>query len=161
MKPSLPDSPVKPALLSVLGCLVASIDFFVPWPGRHSSLFGASLFLGFAVFAAGAILSLKFTSDLRHGVENQDWPESQIEPLRKHLESPWYTALSIALLVAFVLFAIFIKRFRGESWACYLFVQTVSQLRMAVRRPLSRTPSGPLTGLHSLTPIHSDHWGQR
>jgi hypothetical protein len=124
-------------------------------------MFGLFLLLDFAVFAVGAILSLKFTSDLRHGVENQDWPESQIEPLRKHLESPWYTALTIVLLIAFVLFGIFIKRFRGESWVCFLFLQTISQLRMAVRRPVSRTPFGPLTGLHSLTPIHSDHWGHR
>jgi hypothetical protein len=163
MKLRLPNSPKRLALLSVLGLLLASFIFVAPLPrNHHGGLFGAYLILSFAVFAAGAFLSLKCTSTLRHGVENQEWPDSQIESLRRHLESPWYTALSIALLIAFVLFEFMSKkRFGGEGWVCFLISQDISQLRIAVRRPRPSKPSGPIPDWRDFAPIHSDHWGSR
>lgn len=163
MKPHLPNSPRRLALVAILGCLITAIFFIIPWPERHSGQFKVFALLAFAVFAGGLILSLKCTTNLKHGVQNQEWPESQIEPLRIHLESPWYTVLSMALLVAFVLFeSLFRRRLGGEGWACFLLSQTLSQLRIAVRRPVTRTPSGPLGGWRDyLAPIHSDQWGQR
>ena len=162
MKLSLSDSPKKLALLSVLGSLITSIVFVFPWTRHHHyGLLSPLVLCGFALFAGGAVLSLKFTSDLRHGVENQNWPESQIEQLRKHLKSPWYTALSIVLFVAFVFFGFFFKRSGGDGWVCFLLLQTISQLRIAVRRPFPRTPSSPIIGWRDLSPIHSDQWGHR
>lgn len=156
---SLPNSPVKPALLSVLGSVIACTIFLGPWHRMHrSSIFGAYALIGLAIFAAGAFVSLKFVSELKHGVENERWPEAQIEPLRAHLESPYYTALSIGLLVAFVVLGLLITRFRGEAWGCFLLGQNISQLRLALKRPRHSTP--PIDW-RSFGPLHSDHWGQR
>src|ERR1700761_7515140 len=102
MKLSLPDSPVKPALLSFLGSLIACTIFIAPRPRmHHSDWFGAYAILCLVVFAFGAFFSLKSVGELKQGIENERWPETQIEPLRGHLESPYYTALSIGLLAAF------------------------------------------------------------
>ena len=160
MKPSLPDSPVKPALLSVLCSLIPCVIFFVPWRGlRHSHLYGTYLLVSFVIFGGFAILSLKFVSDFRQGVENERWPEAQIERLRAHLESHYYTVLSIVLLLAFLVFEFPLKpRFGGLGWGCFLLGQTISQLRIAVRRP---RPSTPSIDWRNSGPLHSDHWGQR
>lgn len=160
MKPSLPDSPVKPALLSVLSSLVACAIFLVPGPRmHHSRLFGAYLLFSLLIFAGFAILSLKFVRDFKQGIENERWPEAQIEPLRAHLESHFYTALSIALLAAFLIFEFPLKRrFGGLGWSCFLLSQTVSQLRISIKRP---RPSTPSIQWRTSAPIHSNHWGDR
>lgn len=160
MKLSFPDSPVKPALLSALGSLIACTVFLAPWPRMHQSgWFGAYAILCLVVFAFGAFFSLTFVGELKQGIENERWPKTQIEPLRAHLESPYYTALSIGLLAAFVIFEFFLKRrFGGLGWGCFLLTQNISQLRMALKRP---RPSAPRNQWHDSAPINSSHWGQR
>jgi hypothetical protein len=159
VKTRLPDSPAKFVLLAVVGCLITSILFLAPGPRDPYDIHRvAAVLIGLGIFATGAFLALKSTTDLRNGVENERWPESQIEPFRRHFESPVYTAVSIALLIAYALLAIGSKRFRAEGWACFLFLQTISQLRIAFRRPRPTTPS---IQWRNSAPIHSDHWGQR
>ena len=160
MKPSLPDSPVKPALLSVLCSAIACAVFLVPWQRmRHSHYFGAYLVLSLVIFGAFAFLSLKFVGDLRVGIESERWPEAKIERLRTHLLSHYYTALHIGLFLAFIIFGLFLeRRFRGLSWGCFLFAQTLSLLRIALKPP---RPSTPPIRWDASTPIHSDHWGHR
>lgn len=163
MKPSLPDSPVKPALLSVLGSLIAcSVFLALPlFSSRmhHSRLLGGYLVFCLAVFVGATIFSLTSVGTIKQGIENQRWTEAQIEPLRAHLESPYYTALSIGLLVPFAIFEFVLqKRFGGLGWGCFLLSQTISQLRIALKRPRS---SNPPIDWHKFTPIHSDHWGSR
>jgi hypothetical protein len=160
MKPSLHDSPAKFVLLAVVGCLIASILFLAPEPrDAYDTHRVAAFLIGFGIFAAGAFLALKSTTNLRNGVENQRWPDSQIEPFRRHFESPAYTALSIALFIAFVLFEFLFRRsLGGEGWACFLFLQTLSQIRIALKRP--REKISPVQW-NNFSPIHSDHWGER
>lgn len=160
MKRNLPDSPVKAALLSALGSLIACTAFLAPWPRmHHSDWFGAYAILCLVVFAFGAFFSLTFVGKLKQGIENKRWPEAQIEPLRAHLHSQYYTALSIGLLIAFFIFEIFLKRrFGGLGWGCFILSQTISQLRIALKR---LPPSIPPIQWRTSAPIHSDHWGNR
>lgn len=159
MKPRLPDSPAKFILLALAGCLLTSIVFLASGPrdsyGIHRPVV---FFICFGIFAAGAVLALKSTTDLRHGVENERWPATQIETYRRHFQSPAYTALAIALLIAYALLAIGTRRFRGQGWACFIFLQTLSQIRFAFRRPQTTPTSRP--DWRNSAPIHSEHWGQ-
>lgn len=160
MKPSLANSPAKFILLAFVGCAITSILFLAPeaWATHNTHRVAASL-IGFGIFAVGALLALKSTTDLRNGVENEQWPESRIEPFRRRVQSPLYTALTIALFIAFVLFEFLVKRnLRGEGWACFLFLQTLSQIGIAFRRPRAKIPP---VQWNNFTPIHSDHWGER
>lgn len=161
MKPSLSNSPAKFILLACVGCLTTSILLLAPGPRDPYDIHRPVAFvLCFGILAAGAVLALKSTTDLRNGVENQQWPQSQIEPFRRHFRSPLYTALSIALLIAFVLSEFFFKRrFRYEGWTYFLFLQTLSQIRIAFKPPRPEPPPPP--DWHSFAPLHSDHWGQR
>lgn len=160
MKSSLSDSPAKFIVLAFVGCLVTSILFLAPGPrDAYDTHRVAAILIGFGLFAAGAVLALKSTTDLRNAVENQRWSDSQIEPFRRHFESPIYNVLSIALLIAYALLAIGFKRFRGEGWICFLFLQTLSQIRIAFRRP--RPSATPPPDWRNFAPIRSDHWGQR
>ena len=159
MKLRLANSPARLILLAFVGCVITSILFLAPkaWAAQNTHRVAAFL-VGFGIFAAGALLALKSTTDLRNGVENERWPESQIEPFRRHFQSPLYTALSIALLIAYTLLVLVSRRFRGEGWACFLFLQTLSQIRSAFRRPRVKIPP---VQWNNFSPIHSDHWGER
>lgn len=161
MLPRLPDSPAKLAALAMASYLIPSI-FFVHPPLRdpHFADRVPVVIAGIAVFAVCAFLSLKCVSTLRNGIENKRWPESQVEPLRNHFDQPLYTILSLALFVAFTLLEFATKHYRGEGWVCYLVLQTISQLRIALKRPIPTTP-GPLADWRNFGPIRSDHWGQR
>ncbi len=160
MKPRLPDSHAKLALLSVLCSLIVCLALLIPWSRvSHSRLFGAYLLLCIVVVPVCAILSLKFATDLRHGVENEDWTEAQLEPLRTHFESRYCTALSIGLSVAFFILEFPLKRrFGGLGWGCFLFSQIIFQLRIALKRRPAPTPPNQWD---NPAPIHSDQWGKR
>ena len=94
---------------------------------HHSDWFGAYAILCLVVFAFGAFFSLTFVGKLKQGIENERWPEAQIEPLRAHLDSPYYTALSIGLFVGFVIFEFPLKRhFGGLGWGCFLLASSPS-----------------------------------
>lgn len=156
MAPRLSDSPAKLILLAFAGCLIASLLFLAPQDRPHDV---AAFFIGFVLFAGGAVLSLKSTYDLGNGVENELWPDSQLEPFRRHFKSPLYTVLGIVLLIAYILLEFgFSHLFRGQGWVCFLVLQTLSQIRIAFRPP--RPSAAPPPDWRSFAPIRSDHWGQ-
>jgi hypothetical protein len=147
-------------MLAFTGCLITSALFLFPqvWVIHHHR--AAALLIGFGIFAVGALLALRSTTDLRNGVESEHWPESQIKPFRRFARSPLFTAIGIALFVALVLLEFIFKgRLRGEFWACFLFLQTLSQVGLAFkRRPAAKQPA---VQWNNLSPIRSDHWGER
>ena len=86
MKSRHSDSPVKLALLAVLGSLIASMLFIGSWIGPHSGHpLGQRILIAVILFASGFTLLLRSVSNLKNGFENQRWPASQMEPLRKHM----------------------------------------------------------------------------
>lgn len=161
MKPRLPGTPAKLALAAVLGSLIASLLFIGSWIGPQSSLtLPERMLIAAILFGAGLMLVLRSVTTLKNGVENQRWPDPQIEPLRKCLESHSYTALTIVLLVAYATFGLIVTRLRDEGWICFLLMMTLSQLRFAVRRPAAPKP-GPLSDWLNFGPLRSNHWGKR
>jgi hypothetical protein len=160
VKSRLPDSPAKLALLSVLCSLIACATLLIPGSRlNHSWLFGPYLLFCIVVVPVCTILPLKFVTDLRHGVENERWTEAQLEPLRALSQSRYYTALSVGLFVAFVIFEFALKQRSLGLGACLFFLEMIlSQLRFALKRPPSSTPPNEW---RDSSPIHSDQWGQR
>lgn len=160
MKRRLPNSPARLPLLALLSCLIAPVPFLLPWSWlNHSWLFGPCLIFCCVVPPACAILPLKFVTDLRHGVENERWTDAQLEPLRAYMESRYYTALSIGLLVAYdICLFLFHQRFEVIGGVSLFYYFLLFQFRLALRRPPSSTQPDQW---HNAAPIHSDHRGNR
>jgi hypothetical protein len=160
MKPRLSDSPTKLAVLAALGGPIACALPLLLGPLNHSWLFGPYMLFCIVVASVCAILPLKFVTDLRHGVEDERWTEAQLEPLRALLQSRYYTALSVAPLVAFFIFEFATKQSSlGLGGACLFFLEIILyQLRFALKRPPSSTPPNQW---RNSSPVHSDHSGHR
>jgi hypothetical protein len=159
MSPRRDLGPWQVALLSLLGTTLASVIFMFPKAPPHWPLW-LRLVTGLALLAIGFTIYLKSLGALRDGVQNHRWTEQQLQSLRLVLESPYCKALNIALLVAYAVFVYFIPHLKGVGWLCFLFTMNLSQLIVGVRRPRPE-PSNSLLGWRDLSPIQSDHWGQR
>lgn len=153
-------TPVQLILLAILGTLIVCAIFFAPATLFHTASLAIRLMAGFGLLAAGLALFLKSLSELKEGVRNQRWPEAQIAPIRRICESPFYTACSLALLIAFAALAIPSRHHRGLGWTFYLLSQLLLQLRIAVVPPRRRVPS-PTLDWQTHAPIQSEHWGER
>jgi len=152
------------AAVSGLGGLIAACSFLLP-SARHMSppnpyypiWFWAVLMFGLLLVGFG--ISLVAESKLKRGIQNGRWSEDEVVSLRAVLESPWWGGLGIACLTAScVLFAAFYAH-RNVGYALMLAGQSISRLGMAVRRPRSGEPSGAVW--QGLSPIRSEHWGER
>jgi hypothetical protein len=160
MRPRLPSSPARLIATAFLGTLISCALFLAPVGLLHGGNITIRLIVGFALLVAGLGLFLKSVHELKEGVRNQRWPDAQIAPLRAICESPFYTAFSIALLIAFAALAVPSTHFRALGWIFYLLSQALSQIRMALVPPRTRAV-GPAIDWRSSAPIYSDHWGQR
>jgi len=159
MSPRRDLGPWQVALLSLLGSALAGILFLFPKMLTHGPLW-LRLITGLGLIACGSILYLKSISAFRDGVQNHRWTERQLQSLRLVLESPYCKAFNISLIVAYAVFEFFIPHLKGVGWLCFLFTMNLSQLIVGVRRPRPES-SNSLLGWRDLSPIHSDHWGQR
>jgi E3 ubiquitin-protein ligase DOA10 len=117
--------------------------------------------VGFIVLLIGGlVLSLWAESSINNGIAAARWPEDRIEALRRILRSPWSVALSVVVLVVFLV-CCFVVHQRGIGWMVFLLGQTLSRLAIAVRVPAGPRDDNPLTKWRTWSSIRSDHWGQR
>lgn len=164
MKPSAHRTPMQLVLLSFAGFVLCAgslplLRFVHTADACHNIRWTPALLL-FGLFVAGVIVYLKATTALKNGIRNQQWPEEQLQPLRSVFESPLIQVLVCALLVAYAILWLTHSHFRDLGLACFILMQVLSQLQIAVRRPRTPRPN-PLVDWRNFAPIHSDHWGQR
>jgi hypothetical protein len=159
MSPRRDLGPWQVALLSLLGSALAGILFLFPKMPMHWPLW-LRLITGLGLLASGFTIYLKFLSAFRDGVQNHRWTEQQLQSLRLVLESPYCKAFNISLILAYAVFVFLIPHLKGVGWVCFLFTMNLSQLIVGIRRPRPES-SNSLLGWRDLSPIRSDHWGQR
>lgn len=160
MKPSLSNSPTKLAVMALLGGPIGcGLPLLVP-ALNHSWLFGPYMLFCIIASPVCTILPFKFVTDLGHGIEDGRWTEAQLAPLRAVLQSRYYIALSIGVVVAFAIFQIPLQqRSLGLGGACLFFLEMILfQLHSALKRSPSSTPADPWQNPAS---IRSDQSGQR
>ena len=157
MSPRRDLGPWQVALLSLLGSALAGVLFLFPKMLTQGPLW-LRLITGLGLLACSFILYLKSIGAFRDGVQNHRWTEQQLQSLRLVLESPYCAVVNVSLR-AYVMFQ-FVMPHKGLGWVCFLLSMALSQLIGAVRRPRPEL-SNSLLGWRDLSPIHSDHWGQR
>lgn len=164
MKPRLHLTPAQLVLVSLFSFVISaaglSLIRFVHTTDGHDCIRWIPFLLIFGGFVLGIVVSLYVSSSLKNGIENQQWPEEQIESLRSVIESRYTNALLVLLLVAYGVLWLVYSKYRATGLACFVLLQIISQLRTAVRRTPAK-PSSLLTGWRDLSPIRSDQWGQR
>lgn len=155
-------TPVRLIVAGLLGVVIASSSLGFARLVRPFDTCGCIRWIPFTLavglLLAGATITLKAGSLLKNGIRQQQWPEQQIEPLRAWFESPYCSALSWLLLVAYAATWITHSRFRALGLFSFLLLTLMSQFRAAVRSPAPQ-PTNSLQSLNGLTPIRSDHWG--
>src|ERR1700722_10518862 len=156
-------SAIQYAGFALLGRVLVASFFVLPQPfGRWFDAMGwfGRLLVLLPFFAAGTTLMLIAESRFKNGVQNGRWSEEEIAPLRAVLESPWWTAGSIAMLIASaVMMFIAAHHYRGIGWALLIVGQSLTRLQLGFRRPTPKNPSGP--NWTNFSPIRSEHWGER
>jgi hypothetical protein len=173
------DRKPNPKLLvicAIAGALFATSTFllaFLPIPQFNSggSGFWEILWMNrlrivvlFAPFVLGIIVSFWAERRLKRGLQNKNWTEAELEPVRALVVKPIWLKIVIVLIAAIALQVIYSAR---TSHACgltllYLFLvplQTVTRIRQLVIPPKAN-PTGIFTDSLSSKTIHSDHWGQ-
>lgn len=159
MKRELLDTPKRLAATTYLGGLLSACAFV--WMGRqHGPNRSIAIFISFAVVVVGFLVSARASSALKDGINNQRWPNGAVDSLRSAVHHPTWTAANV-LLSFFAIAAVFERSMFDFSWALLIVVQTMLEIRNAVRP--SRKPPGPGNRIDwgNGAPLRSDHWGER
>jgi hypothetical protein len=153
--------------LGLLGILITEAIFLAPLP----SLMHLGLFYGFLLGMTPVLLGLGLyiwsIAQIKDGVQNGQWTEDQLAPLRRITLSPYLTVTIFALLAVFLAFTLFSlashahRAYRVWGWAAYLFLMFITQLQLATKQPTVNVSTAPRIDWRTRPPIQSDHWGQR
>ena len=163
MRRSFQPSAAQLAALSVLGGVIAAGSFFVlsnPWIAPHHTPlhFTALVILQLFLLIAGGLIAFRAATSLESGIANERWPEAEVDSLRKISRSSLANIISFALIIGFVLLAIVFSRFRPAGWSLYVLLLTLNFLRSQLRRKPGTASESKWA---NLSPIRSEHWGQR
>jgi hypothetical protein len=109
---------------------------------------------------SGLAVSLMAERRLRRGIDNEEWEERDLEPLRKVLAYPVWTVISVIPLVVLIGYGVTSNVSRGLPlfWSLMIPTQTISRLRVMVKP--KRVAGGGLQDWRSFKPIRSEHWGE-
>jgi hypothetical protein len=168
MRHTLNLSATQFAFVGLLGVLIAEALFLAPLPvlREHFGL-SVSFILGMTPVLLGLGLYIWAITQLRNGVQNGQWTEDQLAPLRRITLSPILTATMLSLFVAFVGFIVFDfasnnhHAHRAWGWAAYLLLMFIQQLQMATKLPTLNLSTAPRIDWRTHPPIQSEHWGER
>jgi hypothetical protein len=151
-------SPAQLTALSLLGALIAVGIFVLPVRGHLNPARIAALV---AVLLPSLGLPVWAIRRLKNGIQNEDWTEAQLAPLRRVALAPWVMWLAFACLAVFFVCIISDHDRRQIGWSAYLLSMDLIQLRQALRKPVTKASSAPRIDWRTRPPLHSDHWGQR
>jgi hypothetical protein len=164
-------SPMRLASRALIGGAVTVISFLLlilPIPllrvDHCVELFSSKNLLRLTVvlipLLSGLAVSLMAERQLRRGIDNEEWQERELGPLRKVLAHPVWTVISVIPLVALLGYGVTSNLSHGLSlfWSLMIPAQTISRLRVMVKP--KRVAGGALQDWRSFKPIQSEHWGE-
>ena len=141
---------------------------FVPMPHR-TSLFNPGhawqtvtvrIIVSCLVILPGTLLLLRSLKVLRKGIRENRWSEEQIDSLRVQLDRPLWNVLRWSTLALVALSFIVLPEHSLIVIGFYFFLipfGTLSELRAALNKPVSRTPR--TIDWSTAKPLQSDSWG--
>ena len=163
MKPRLPNSPAKLVAIALFGAFMTAAPLLLLWlrrtyhPGSGASL--VAVILAFLLLmAAGFYVSFRAEAGLTNGIAAERWTASQLAPIRKVFCSRYIIAVGLGLIAVGFILWLMNPRHSEVIWPFILVSQSLTRIFGALKEP---RPSSPRPGWRDLTPIHSDHWGQR
>ncbi len=141
-------------LLSTAGIL-ASNRYAV-----HSQL--SVLAACFACVVVGYLSMLWTASTLRNNIQNERWPVETLAPFRQVIDHVLWRFAMAVLLVAMLATLIFQDRHHHSwYWATFFLLQAQTQFTYAFGRPREPSATGHLLDWSKVSPLRSDHWGER
>lgn len=99
---------------------------------------------------------------LRRGLKEGRWPAAAVDSARRLTQHPLWTAGVIACLVAMLAIGAMTGGVgRGYFMSLFLFGQTMSQMRLSLRRDTDDPLLPPAMKLAPTASLRSEHWGER
>ena len=110
-----------------------------------------------------AFLGMLWSSSLlRNNVRNERWPAETLAPFHRVIDHVlWKIGLGllfVALIAALMLQG---RHHTPWFWAVFFLLQAQTQMTNAFARPRTPPATGALLDWSKLSPLHSDHWGER
>jgi hypothetical protein len=163
MRRSFQPSPAQLAALCCLGGVIAASSFLAlsnPWtpPHQRPQHFLGLLILQVSLILIGSVIAHRSASSLELGIAAERWPEKEIDALRALLRSRNSTILTFVLLIGFIVLAFHAGRLRPAGWSLNVLLLTLNFLRAHI--PSKPRPVGE-SKWANLSPLRSEHWGQR
>jgi len=143
------------AIIPIGGLISAAGLFSILFIRRPHSIVALIATFGFLI--AGFLISWRANESLQAGIRQDRWPPAEVEQLRTFAKSRTLTVVHLAL--AFGVFANLSSHLRPWGWSCFVLAQAIFIFRNGFReQSMPSTYQPPWT---NITPLNSDHWGQR
>ena len=154
------DSPYRLTALTIVCSLLATAGFIAA--SLHSTYCSLLLLLLCFALVVISLLGMFWAANtLRNDVRNERWPEATLAPFRRVVDHVlWKVAMGLLLLGMFAALAQD-RHHRTWFWAVFVLLQTQTQIGTAF--PRLRKPTGPglLLDWSRVSPLRSEHWGER
>ena len=145
---------VGASLLVVIGFLAADLR------AVYARLFLLSAFFVLVVVGVGGMFWLAHR--LRNDVLNGRWSEETLAPFREVTGHILWNVGLVLLIVAMFAALTQDRHHRTWFWVILFLLQTQTQLTAAFARPRTRpTGPGPRLDWRQVSPLRSEHWGER
>ena len=138
------------------------------WAGAGSLITGSTILIAaiyrsawaFVPFFVGGAIFLLAHRQLKLGIKNELWTDTEWEPLRRRSAHPAWWILFFLAFAALIVCDIVTDLHRGTFllWAVLLPLQMMMSVQVIVK-PSHSLGDGGLLNLQNSSPIQSEHWG--
>lgn len=153
------DSPLRLTVVVIVCAIISAVMFssISLLPSRPSATILAICLALVVVCLIGALWA---SSKLHDCVQNERWPEKDLEPLRALFLNKASNIISVLLVLAMISVLVFTRHSHGNFWSINVLLQAQTQLMRALRRSVRPMPADQLIDWSQNAPLHSEHWGE-
>ena len=115
----------------------------------------------FLCAVVGYLGMLWTTSVLTDAIQNERWPAETLTPFRLVIDHVLWK-IGMGLLLVAMLAALILDRHRhGWFWAVFFLIQAQTQFTSVFARRCKQHCAGPYLDWTQVSPLRSEHWGER